>query len=46
MSRQWATIGECQQVLGTKILALEIKPKEGAVGGKNGVCCVETAWKD
>ena len=32
----WATVCECQQVLGTKTLALEIRLKEEAVAGYMG----------
>ena len=41
---QQASVGGCQQVLGTKTLALEIRPKEGAggsyVGKKRGWTCI------
>ena len=47
----WATICGCQQVLGTKMLALGIRLNEGSGAGYtgkkiNGIDHAETSWRD
>lgn len=48
--QQWAMLCQCQQMLGTKILALGIRLNERAgadyMGKKTGVGCTKTTWMD